>query len=225
MGKLPGGHESDDAFFSKHEEAAVIKPFKAIEKMKNMKGGHKLVADRRTLEDAFFSKQDAKLIEQLHLMEKMKEGKESLRSVSGIKNDEVLEKLVSLNVRPETLVSLGLVPLIEIAWADGELDTKEREAMLKAVVNAGFEKGSINYTLIENWMTHRPPKELLSAWVHYIQGLCESLSEEEKKNFCEKIVQRARMIAEASGGFLGLGNKISKAEQNVIDTLKAAFEK
>jgi hypothetical protein len=225
MRKLSGGHKSDNAFFSKNEEAAVIKPFKAVEKMKNAAGGLKLVADRRTLEDAFFSKQDAILIEQLRRMEKMKEGKESLRSVSGIKNDTVLEKLVLLGVRPETLVSLGLVPLIEIAWADGKIDTKEREAMLKAVVNAGFEKGSINYTLIETWMTHRPSKELLSAWVHYIQGLCESLSEEEKKNFCEKTVERARLIAEASGGFLGLGNKMSKAEQKVLDTLKAAFEK
>jgi hypothetical protein len=193
--------------------------------MRTLPGRHKLEKDRRTLEDTFFSKRDAILIEQLKRMEKMKESKESLRSVSGIKSDEVLEKLVSLDVRPETLVSLGQVPLIEIAWADGEIDEKEREAMLKAVINAGFEKGSINYTLIENWMTHRPPKELLSAWVHYIQGLCESLSEEEKKNFCAKIVDRARMIAEASGGFLGLGNKISKAEQKVLDTLKSAFEK
>jgi hypothetical protein len=225
MDKLSGGHESDDAFFSKNEEAAVVKPFKAMEKMKNTAGGHKLEADRRTLEDAFFSKQDAKLIEQLHLMEKMKESKESLCSVSGIKNDAILEKLVSLDVRPETLVSLGLIPLIEIAWADGEIDTKERTAMLKATIHAGFEKGSINYTLIENWMTHRPPKEMQSAWVHYIQGLCESLSEEEKKNLCKKFIDQATEIAETSGGFLGLGNKISKAEQNVIDTLKAAFEK
>jgi hypothetical protein len=187
--------------------------------------GQKLAIDRRKLEDAFFSKEDTRLIEQLALMEKMKESKESLRSVSGIKNDAVLEKLVSLDVRPETLVSLGLVPLIEIAWADGAIDAKEREAMLKAVVDAGFDKGSINYTLIENWMTRRPPKEMQSAWVHYIQGLCGSLSEEEKKNFCKKIVDRATEIAEASGGFLGLGKKISKAEQKVIDTLRAAFEK
>ena len=193
--------------------------------MKDLPGGRKLDTDQRKLEDAFFSKQDAKLIEQLALMEKMKEGKETLRKVSGIKNDEVLEKLISLNVRPETLVSLGQVPLIEIAWADGEIDAKEREAMLKAVVDAGFEKDSINYAVIESWMAHRPPKELLTAWVHYTQGLCETLSEEEKNNFREKIIDRAKKIAEASGGFLGLGNKISEAEQKVIDILNSAFEK
>jgi hypothetical protein len=180
---------------------------------------------RRNLEDAFFSSRDAKLLEQLQLMEKMKESKEVLQKVSGIKNDKVLEMLISLNVRPETLVSLGQVPLIEIAWADGTIDAKESKAMLKAMVDEGFDKGSINYTVIESWMKHRPPKELLSAWVHYTRALCENLTEEEKKNFCKKIVDRAVAIAESSGGFLGLGNKISKAEEEVIDTLKSAFEK
>jgi hypothetical protein len=74
-------------------------------------------------------------------------------------------------------------------------------------------------------MTHRPPKNLLSAWVHYTRGLCESLTAEEKERFREKIIDRAMQIAQASGGFLGLGNKVSKAEQTVIDTLKTAFEK
>ena len=83
--------------------------------MRKLPGGRTLDTDRCKLEDAFFSKQDAKLIEQLKVMEKMKESKEALRKVSNIQNDAVLEKLVSLDVRPETLVSLAIVPLIEVA--------------------------------------------------------------------------------------------------------------
>jgi tellurite resistance protein len=181
-------------------------------------------ARRHRLEDAFFSSRDAKLLEQLQLMEKMKESKEALRKVSNIKSEAVLEKLVALDVRPETLVSLAIVPLVEIAWADGKIDEKEQEAMLKAVVDAGFNKSSVHYAVIESWMTHRPPAKLLAAWLHYTKGLCESLTEKEKKDFCKKIVDRATAIAESSGGFLGLGNKISKAEQKVIDSLKTAFE-
>lgn len=193
--------------------------------MKKIKFSSSFEADRYKLEDAFFSKEDARLIEQLAIMEKMKESKEALRKVSGIQSEDVLDRLVALNIRPETLVPLGQVPLIEIAWADGELDEKERNAMLKAVMDAGFEKGSINYTVIESWMKHRPPKQLLTAWVHYTKGLCEVLTDDEKKRFQEKIIDRAKKIAEASGGFLGLGNKISAAEQKVIDTLNSAFEK
>jgi hypothetical protein len=180
---------------------------------------------QRKLEDAFFAKEDNRLIEQLAIMEKMKENKESLRKVSGITREDVLEKLVAMNVRPETLVCLGMVPLIEIAWADGEIDEKEQAAMLKALVAAGFEKGSINYTVIESWIKHQPPKQLLTAWVHYARGLCGNLTAEETQRFRNKIFDRAVQIAVASGGFLGLGNKISDAEQKVIDMLMSAFEK
>ena len=36
-------------------------------------------------------------------------------------------------------------------------------------------------------------------------------------------MKRARAIAEASGGFLGLGNKISTNEQRVLDAIAKAF--
>ena len=36
-------------------------------------------------------------------------------------------------------------------------------------------------------------------------------------------MKRARAIAEASGGFLGLGNKISRNEQRVIDAIEKVF--
>ena len=193
--------------------------------MRKLPNGQKLALEKSKLEDAFFSKQDAKLIEQLKALEKMKLDKEALRNVSGIESDEVLDGLIAVGMRPETMVSLEQVPLIEIAWADGSIDEKEREAMLEAAVDAGFEKGSVNYTVIEGWMKRRPPKQLLEAWTEYARALCENLTDEEKRCFREKVINRAVRIAAASGGYLGLGNKISKAEQQVIDALNAVFEK
>ena len=186
---------------------------------------HILDANRRDLEDAFFSKQDARLIEQLRIMEQMKENKDALRKVSGIVNEAVLEKLISLNIRPETVASLAMVPLVEVAWADSKIDAGERDAMLKAIICKGIVPGSIDYELIESWLKHRPPAKMLDAWTHYIQGLCEILSAEEITSLKNELVGHARAIAEASGGFIGLGKKTSKAEQAILDTLTAAFTK
>jgi hypothetical protein len=86
----------------------------------------------KTLEDLLFLEQDRILIQQLHRMEKMKETKESLAEVSGITNEDVLQKLVELDIRPDVIASLALVPLVEVAWADGEIDEKEKAAILKA---------------------------------------------------------------------------------------------
>jgi hypothetical protein len=193
-----------------------------------MKKGESLIglldARRRTLEDAFFHKRDAILIEQYHAMEKMKKTKSALRKVSGITRDDVLDKLVSLDVRPETLASLAMVPLVEIAWADGSIQVEEREAILKAAAKNGFTRDSIDFALIESWLARRPPESLLEAWTHYIQGLCTNLNKGQIAGLRTDLVGHARDIAKASGGFLGLGSKISKSEQAMIDRLKAAFD-
>lgn len=178
-----------------------------------------------SLEDLFFLEKDKKLIENLKKMKQMKETKENLSKVSGIHNDQVLEKLVQLEIHPETLASIAIIPLVEIAWADGRIDKKESDAILYGAENAGFAKDSIDYSLLERWLTHKPEKKLLEAWIHFIQGLCEKMNSEEKRLLEEEIFSHADQVAKASGGFLGLGSKISDSEQAVMDEMKKAFLK
>jgi hypothetical protein len=177
----------------------------------------------KTLEDMFFLDQDRILMEQFHHMEKMKETKESLAKVSGITNDDVLQKLVELDIRPDIVASLALVPLVEIAWADGEIAEKEKAAMLKAD-SALFAKDSPDLAILKQWLEHKPDPQLLEAWKHYIRGLCEQLTAPQKAALRTEVIGHARQVAQAAGGFLGLGNKISKAEQDMLDQLDTAFE-
>jgi hypothetical protein len=177
----------------------------------------------RTLLDNFFNKEDQKLIEKHHAMRKLKKSKEELAKASGIKNDAILQKLVSLNVRPETLASLSLVPLVEVAWADGTVDEKEKVSVLDAVERRGFSKGSNEYGIVIQWLGLKPSPDLLEAWLCYVRGLCEQLSPEEKKTLKNDLIGHARAVAMASGGFLGLGNKISKVEDEMLNKLEGAF--
>lgn len=176
------------------------------------------------LDDLFFRKEDQKLIDQLKALKKLKETKEALSEVSGIKNEHILQKLVELQVRPETLASLSLIPLVEVAWADGNVDTKEKELVLSCAIKMGFPKGGPDYEILSQWMTHRPSVELLDAWIHYIQGLCEKLTGEEKGELKKELIENTRSVAMASGGFLGLGNKISKSESAILEKLENAFK-
>ena len=177
----------------------------------------------RTLEDLFFLEQDRILIEQLHQMEKMKETKESLAKVSGITNQDVLQKLVDLDIRPDVVAALALVPLVEMAWADGEIDEKEKAAILKADSQC-FPPNSPDLEILKQWLEHKPASNLLQAWMFYIKGLCEQMSASQKAALRTEIIGHARQVAQAAGGFLGLGNKISEAEQKMLDRLDAAFE-
>jgi hypothetical protein len=176
----------------------------------------------RRLEDAFFIEKDKKLLEQLHKMQKMKEDMASLEKVSGIKNEAILSKLISHNIRPETVAALSLIPIIEIAWADGKLDSSEKEAILKAS-DGHFNKGNqISKVLLDEWLSQKPATEMLDAWVHYIKGLVEILSKKEASELKVDLLLHARDVAESSGGFLGI-NKISKEEERMLKVLENAF--
>jgi hypothetical protein len=178
---------------------------------------------RKRVEDAFFIANDKALIEKQKTLKKMRETKASLTKVSGIHNEAVLEKLVELEVRPETLASLAVIPLIEVAWADGAVSKKEETAVLAAAAGMGIKKGGIEYGLLEQWLTHKPPQKMMDAWVHYIQGLGERLTKQEKSALKAELLGQAMKVAGASGGVLGVG-AVSKEEKDVIKKMEQAFD-
>jgi len=176
----------------------------------------------RTLEDEFFLKEDMKMIEKLKQLKKMEETREALANTSGIRNQEVLNKLLELNIQPETLAALSAVPLVEIAWADGTMDAKEKQAILAGARQLGIAQEGVE--LLEQWLERRPEPGLLIAWTHFIEGLSEQLSSDELSSLKSGLLSHARAVAEAAGGLLGLG-KISDAEQQILKRLEAAFKK
>jgi len=178
---------------------------------------------RQNLEDLFYQRQDQYMVEKLRRMKEAQETKENLAKVSGIENESVLEKLVELNVRPETLASLAIVPLVEVAWADREISEKEKAAVLKAAKVSRWAKEMEDYQMLDRWLEKRPSEELLAAWIVYMQGLSEKLTPAEKNDLKAELLGHAKQIAEASGGFLGFG-KISEAEEKMLRKLEKGFE-
>jgi hypothetical protein len=180
-------------------------------------------ASRRESEDAFFIKQDRRLVDRLRALNELGETKEAISRHLGIRDDRVLQRLVDLGVRPGTVASLAAIPLAEVAWADGRVDARERSAVLAAAASAGIAPGTIERELLEAWLVHRPEARILEAWRQYIRGLCAQLSDEERLTLRREVLERARTVASASGGLLGLAS-ISRREEAVLRALDAAFD-
>ena len=183
-----------------------------------------ILRDRgRSLEDEFFHREDARLKAKLREAAEREGAREALARASGIKNPQIIDRLISLDVRPETVTALSLVPLVEVAWADGSLDDNERRVILERAAASGLAPGSTEHTLLEEWLTRKPDPKLLTAWTHLIQGLCEQLSREDVAALKAGLLERAHMVAGSSGGFLGMGSKVSGAEADMIKRLDSAF--
>lgn len=183
----------------------------------------KILADRRkALEEQFFARQERELLGRMRAEAAEKERRQALAEASGIEDRAVLDRLAALNLDGSTIAALGLVPLVEVAWADGALHERERDAVVQAAEAHGVAPGSAAHDLLEGWLSQRPGRELLEAWRAYVSALAELLDETERRALRQDVVSRARAVAEAAGGILGLG-KVSDAEERVLKALEAAL--
>lgn len=189
-----------------------------------MKKKTNLSGRRSELEERFFFERDQQLLQALRQEVATKEKKRALAEAAGITDEGLLGQLVEMEVSHETVVALSLVPLIAVAWADGSVDTKERQAVIEAAQQSGMEKGHAAYQLLEQWLQQEPDARLLNVWKGYVAALSTMLAPEAQESLKHDLLGRARAVAEAAGGLLGLGNRVSKSEQAVLNELEQAFQ-
>lgn len=175
-----------------------------------------LVAVSRTLERQFFAKKDEQLLEKL----RKKQKREALRELLQVDHDPFLERLIELGIGPETVLALTLIPLIAVAWADGTLDRRERDAIIKAAEKKGVPPETAGHQLLETWLSRRPEQELFESWKQVVRFIWETFTDKERQRMRESTLDWALAVAKASGGFLGVISKASPSERAVIKELE-----
>src|SRR5688500_14881473 len=135
----------------------------------------------KSLEDAFFARENEALRQRLLEIEGTKQKKEAFSAASGITDDAVLERLTALNIGSDTVAALSLVPVVVVAWADGGIDPKERSATLSAAAEAGLDKQSASYQLLDQWLAKRPSPALLATWKDYMRAISATMGGEAKQ--------------------------------------------
>lgn len=177
----------------------------------------------KALEDRFFVQKDKELLEKLRQQRLDQVTKEDISKATGITDEQLLERLVEMEINVQTLTALSVVPLVEIAWADGKMDDKERAAILSAADDAGIAKDAPGYRLLNEWLNDPPEPALLAVWKDYVAALAHTLDQAGYDQVRDNLISRARKVAEAAGGFLGM-KKISDAEQKKLNELEQAFK-
>lgn len=178
----------------------------------------------RALEDQFFHQVDQQLLDKFRTKLANQESREALKSSSGIQDEALLDTLVSMNIRAESLASLSILPLVAVAWADGKMDAKEREAVLKAAEDRGMSAGSAGYHMVEAWLASKPAHELFEVWEAYVSALKETMDPGAFGKLKSEVMAQAREVSEAAGGILGIANRVSPIEKAKLEELEAAFD-
>jgi len=178
---------------------------------------------RKGFENEFFAKREKQLIEKLRGVLDKEHPRETLRKVTGIQDEKAIDTLVALNVNHDTLAAFALYPLVEVAWADGKVDDREREAFFAAAAEVGIKEGTPGHAALREFLKDTPREEARKAWFAWSSELNKKLTPAERKQVREGLLQRARAVAEATGGILGLGRRVTASEQRVLDRIAETF--
>jgi hypothetical protein len=177
----------------------------------------------QAFEAEYFNRLEAEQLQKLKASLQKDQPEKIIADITGVRDEELLKALVDHDITPDQITALVLFPITYVGWADGNLDDKEKEAVIKAAQEHGIMAGTPAMELIESWTEQNPGEEMFKLWAHWVEELLPTFSENQARGLALNIISKVRSVANASRSFLGLGAKISDSEQEAIDKIERAL--
>jgi len=182
---------------------------------------HDGVAKRgRALEEEYFRKKDRELIEKIRQAAAAEQVRKDTGRKIGLDDPVLLKELHDLGFTPETVGLLPLVPIIQMAWAEGGITKAERELIVRLARSRGVEAGSAADRQLTEWMTNPPDAGVYGRARRLIRAMLDAGSTDTGDLNADDLVKYCEDIASASGGILGIG-RISAEERALISSIAA----
>jgi hypothetical protein len=173
----------------------------------------------RGLEEDYFRRKEAELKAKIRERAELEQERERISAAIGTTDQEILGALQDLGYNAETIRLIHLIPLVEVAWADGSVDRKERETILELARARGIEEGSEAFARLQGVLEKRPDDQFFRANLLAIRLLLSGLPPEDRNQSHRDLINYASTVARVSGGLLGFGTRISKEEQELLERL------
>ena len=178
----------------------------------------------RALEDEYFHRKEREIIAKMREKAAAEAARQKLGEQTGVADAGILADLQELGYTPETISLLHLVPLVQMAWAEGNVSMRERDLIIEAARARGIESGSPADAQLQGWLAARPSEALFSATLRAIGAMIASRPDQEREAGTRDLMSYLTSIASASGGVLGFG-AVSDQERAVLARVTAELEK
>ena len=178
----------------------------------------------RSKEEEYFRRRDAELLRESKRKQEALEEHEHIKREAGIKDDEVVAELKADGYDRETIRLLHLAPLIQVAWAH-KVHAEERRLILEAAKMHGVAPGSRAHERLTSWLEVRPSDQFFRKSLRAIRAILHSLEPEHRETRKLDLLALCTKVAQASGGFFGLGSRISAREKALLAEITAELER
>jgi hypothetical protein len=179
----------------------------------------------RKSEEDYFRRKEQELVVKLRRKTEAQAHRKGLAEAIGLENEQILDVLREMGFDRATVVVLFLVPLLQVAWSDGSIADRERKLILEAAHAHGVKEGTPAHDRLNEWLATRPPEQQFERALQVIRDLMIFQSTDARQTTTGKLLDACERIAAASGGFLGLGSKISSEEAAVLKRVTSEIER
>lgn len=179
----------------------------------------------RSKEEEYFLRAEAELLEKVRARVAKEAERRALGEYHGVQDEEVLSAFEEAGYDRDTVQILHLVPILQVAWVDGEISAAERAEILKIAAARNVAEGSPAHGKLLAWLETPPSPEFFERTMKIISRLLELFPEEKRAQMQSDVMSASLNVASASGGFLGFGSKVSADEKYLLEKFAADFEK
>lgn len=165
-------------------------------------------------EEEYIRRHEQQLIEKLRKKLKYESETAALKAATGVDDEELLHHLAELGIDRDTVPVLHLVPLIEVAWADGEIQADELDLLRSAANEAGLKGPAA--TLFESMLQTPPSRELCDSALRYINAMVKALPQDQANKATDNLVDLVYRVADAAGGVFGLWGRVEDSEKAAL---------
>jgi hypothetical protein len=172
----------------------------------------------RSLEDDYFRKKDRELIEKIQRATEGERARADVGRAAGLTDPALAQELLELGFAADTVALLPLVPILQMAWAEGGVSEAEYDLIVRFARSRGISEGSAADRQLTAWLTERPGEAVFARAGRLIRAMLDSGSDASLN--ADDLVSYAEKIAAASGGVFGIG-RISAEERKLLSGLTA----
>ena len=175
----------------------------------------------RGFETDYFNRRDAKLIQKIRERARLQEVAAALAEKLEVDAPALLQRAAGLGLTRETGAALLVAPLIQVAWADGDVTDRERAVVLDLAAARGVVAGTPPHAQLLAWLQERPGAELFDTAIEIINAGFAVLPDAERADRVLAVLDACERVAKASEGPAMLGLRYSglREEAAVLETL------
>lgn len=137
-------------------------------------------------------------------------------------DDRLLAELKFLGIDETTVEVLALLPLVAVAWADGEVQAEER-ALIHDIARDRYHLSADGLVLLDDWLAHAPSPSYVERGRRALLALARSRPDfKVTEDRLGDVVEFSKQVARASGGFYGF-RSIDKDEALALEDIARAL--